>query len=99
MSDAITGACLCGAVAYAAEGPFPVFQYCHCSRCRRFTGSAHAANVWLNQTGTMLIVPAGTIEGDIPTRPTANIMCASRAPWYVPTSELETHEALPPRKG
>ncbi|MCG6938790.1 MAG: GFA family protein [Gammaproteobacteria bacterium] len=22
-----------------------VFQYCHCSRCRKFTGSAHAANI------------------------------------------------------
>ena len=22
-----------------------VFQHCHCSRCRKFTGSAHAANI------------------------------------------------------
>lgn len=45
-TETVTGACLCGAVAYAADGPFPVFQYCHCSRCRRFTGSAYGANLF-----------------------------------------------------
>lgn len=40
------GGCLCGAVAYEAEPPFATFQYCHCSRCRRFTGSAYAANLF-----------------------------------------------------
>lgn len=139
MTDSITGACLCCAVAYAADGPFTLFQYCHCSRCRRFTGSAHGANLfcppsqfrwtrgeenvqryalpeakhfatafcktcgssmpWTNQTNTMVIIPAGTVDGDIPKRPAANIMWASRAPWYVPSSELDSHDALPPRKG
>ena len=41
----VTGSCLCGAVTYQYSGPVRVFQYCHCSRCRKFTGSAHAANI------------------------------------------------------
>ena len=41
------GSCLCGSVAYAIEPPFKGFQYCHCSRCRKFTGSAHAANIFV----------------------------------------------------
>jgi hypothetical protein len=41
----ISGSCLCGAVTYRYTGPVRVFQYCHCSRCRKFTGSAHAANI------------------------------------------------------
>ena len=41
------GSCLCGSVAYAIEPPFKEFQYCHCSRCRKFTGSAHAANIFV----------------------------------------------------
>lgn len=41
----ITGSCLCGEVAYQYTGPVKVFQYCHCSRCRKFTGAAHAANI------------------------------------------------------
>lgn len=39
------GSCLCGSVAYEIEPPYAFFQYCHCSRCRKFTGSAHAANI------------------------------------------------------
>ena len=45
MSKSTRGSCLCGAVSYRFHGPEYVFQYCHCSRCRKFTGSAHAANI------------------------------------------------------
>jgi hypothetical protein len=44
------GSCLCGSVVYEIEPPFSVFQYCHCSRCRKFTGSAHAANLFVPPT-------------------------------------------------
>jgi len=39
------GSCLCGSVSYQLSGPIKVFQYCHCSRCQKSTGSAHAANI------------------------------------------------------
>ena len=42
---AITGSCLCGHIRYAVKGHTGIFQYCHCSRCRKMTGSAHAANI------------------------------------------------------
>ena len=45
--DIIKGSCLCGAVNYQIEGPFKIFQYCHCSRCRKFTGSAYASNLFV----------------------------------------------------
>ena len=45
--DIINGSCLCGAVNYQIEGPFKIFQYCHCSRCRKFTGSAYASNLFV----------------------------------------------------
>ena len=38
------GRCLCGAVAFVAELPFERFVHCHCSRCRKATGTAHASN-------------------------------------------------------
>lgn len=41
----ISGSCLCGEVTYQFVGPVNVFQYCHCSRCQKFTGSAHASNI------------------------------------------------------
>ena len=39
------GSCLCGEVNYEITGTLGIFQYCHCSRCRKFTGSAYAANI------------------------------------------------------
>ena len=41
------GQCLCGAVRYVitAEAPEAMFL-CHCSRCRKETGTIHCANVF-----------------------------------------------------
>ena len=41
----VTGSCLCGEVTYQYIGPIKIFQYCHCTRCQKFTGSAHASNI------------------------------------------------------
>jgi len=41
----IKGSCLCGAVEYAIPAHTGNFQYCHCSRCRKTGGAAHAANL------------------------------------------------------
>jgi hypothetical protein len=46
-NDAIEGSCVCGAVHYSYAPPARNFQYCHCSRCRKGSGSAHAANVFV----------------------------------------------------
>ena len=46
-SKTIRGGCLCGKVAFEIQGPFEGFRYCHCSRCRKATGSAHAANIFI----------------------------------------------------
>lgn len=46
MSDkALSGSCLCGKVTYSITRHFGIFQYCHCSRCRKFTGSAFSPNL------------------------------------------------------
>jgi hypothetical protein len=47
MDEAIRGSCVCGAVAFRIEGPFRGFQYCHCSRCRKKTGSSNVANIFV----------------------------------------------------
>ena len=36
----LAGKCFCGAVRYAVQGEFLYAAYCHCSNCRRTTGSA-----------------------------------------------------------
>ena len=40
------GSCLCGAVRFEVLGEFERFFLCHCGRCRKDTGSAHAANLF-----------------------------------------------------
>ena len=53
MSHAIqtlSGSCLCGAVSYEVTAPFLRFVYCHCSRCRKSTGSAFASNLYCSPT-------------------------------------------------
>lgn len=34
------GSCLCGAVEYKITGPLGPIMFCHCSRCRKASGSA-----------------------------------------------------------
>lgn len=41
-----SGSCLCGAVRFEIEGSFERFMLCHCSRCRKGSGSAHGANLF-----------------------------------------------------
>ena len=40
----VRGSCLCGSVTYEASKPFEMFVNCHCSRCRKASGTAHTTN-------------------------------------------------------
>lgn len=40
------GSCLCDEITFVIEGEFEQFFFCHCERCRKDTGSAHAANLF-----------------------------------------------------
>lgn len=46
----MNGTCLCGKVRFSVSGEAKLFQYCHCSRCRKITGSAHAANLYIDES-------------------------------------------------
>jgi len=134
----VNGSCFCNKVSYEITGNMGVFQYCHCSRCRKVTGSAHAANLfvapddfqwssgeesvarydppetkyfatafckncgsslpWLSKSGQVVVIPAGTLDGDPGVKPTQNIFCGSRSAWYTAASSLPEYENMPPRK-
>jgi len=138
MSKTTRGSCLCQAVTYQFQGPEYIFQYCHCSRCRKFTGSAFASNIlvdpkqfewlsgedlvgqfdhpdakhfatcfckqcgsslpWLSQSGTAIIIPAGTLDEDPGIKPTQNIFWKDRAPWCASVDALPQYDELQPRK-
>lgn len=55
MTQTHSGSCQCGAVTYEVTGDFERFMLCHCKRCRKNTGSAHASNLFMpNGTLTWL---------------------------------------------
>ena len=43
----LTGSCLCGAVQFRVTGEPARFLHCHCSRCRKATGTGHASNLFV----------------------------------------------------
>lgn len=121
-----TGGCLCGSVRFEVVGALDGFFLCHCSRCRKGSGSSHAANVfsrsaklcWLSgasqvalyevpetrharsfcatcgsalptlqMDGTLLVIPAGSLETALSLRPQGHLFMDSRADW---DEQLET---------
>lgn len=87
-----SGSCLCGKVSYEFSGNLGIFQYCHCSRCRKFTGSAFASNIlvalddfkWI--TGNELV---GRFEPE-ETKHFATSFCkncGSSLPWKAKTNK------------
>jgi hypothetical protein len=43
----LKGSCLCGATKYEVTGEPTRFFHCHCSRCRKATGTGHASNLFV----------------------------------------------------
>jgi hypothetical protein len=134
MTQPVSGGCACGAVTFEIAGSFEAFFLCHCARCRKDTGSAHAANLFsssatiewrtgqervktyrvpdsrheksfcrdcgsalpgLQMNGTLLVVPAGSLDSEIAMRPTAHICCASRADWDEDLESVLCLDGLP----
>lgn len=129
------GSCLCNAVSFEIEGDVKGFFLCHCSRCRKITGSAHASNLfmmepklrWLSgeehvktyrhpncrftksfcdicgsalpsgKPDGRVVIPAGSLDTDVETRPNAHIFVGSKANWEFDLEKVEKFEELPKR--
>jgi hypothetical protein len=51
----IQGSCLCGGVAFEMTGTPLRVQHCHCSRCRKVRGTAHATNLFVPLDGIRFV--------------------------------------------
>ena len=67
----LTGGCLCGAVRYAVADDFRYAMNCHCSNCRRTTGSAfkpiagiQREKLQLTAGADHLLIHGGEVEHD-----------------------------------
>ena len=47
----VRGSCLCGDVRFVLDGPPLTARHCHCGRCRRARGAAHASNLMVESKG------------------------------------------------
>ncbi len=50
----INGSCLCGAVSFTIDGSINSARFCHCGKCRKFSGSS--AGVWASAERSQLSV-------------------------------------------
>ena len=57
-----TGSCLCGAVTYEIAGELEPVQLCHCSMCRRASGTAFAANMPVRAADFRVVSGAATLK-------------------------------------
>jgi hypothetical protein len=56
------GSCLCGSVQYEIAGELGEFGYCHCTSCRKASGSAHAANAPVDRAQFRLVSGDDTLR-------------------------------------
>ena len=129
-----TGGCLCGAVRFEVLGAFEGFFLCHCSRCRKGSGSSHASNLFskaaelrwlageahvtvfqlpetrhvrsfcsicgsalpnLQMNGTLLVIPAGSLDTEVTLRPKGHLFMDSRANWDEELENLPKFGSFP----
>lgn len=55
------GSCLCGKVRFEIAGGFEHFFLCHCSRCRKGSGSAHGANLFATNAEIAWLLGEGNV--------------------------------------
>ena len=54
MADIHEGGCLCGKVRYSVEGNPVVAGVCHCTFCKRRTGSAFGVAAYFDESGVQI---------------------------------------------
>jgi hypothetical protein len=76
MKAVIEGGCLCGAVRFSLKNQFAKFYLCHCSQCRKITGSSNAANLFTSpQNIEWLSGQTGMKRHDYPGRGFTSVFC------------------------
>ena len=54
MSTQFSGGCLCGAVRYTCDGEPVMSGHCHCTDCRRSSGSGHCSHLLVPEVSIAL---------------------------------------------
>jgi hypothetical protein len=83
----LSGSCLCGRVRYTVSGEAQRFYHCHCSRCRKASGTGHATNLFVQgsltwNSGEELIRTFKLPEAERFTNSFCEV-CGSRMPRFI----------------
>jgi len=73
----IRGSCLCGAVAYEADGAFEEVHHCHCTRCRKHHGAAFATYARVAAAGFRFVRGAEHVRSHRSSPPVARTFCGT----------------------
>ena len=108
----IRGSCLCGGVRFEIERAVGPFEFCHCNRCRKASGSAFVAGLGVRAQDFRLlqgreligVYEAPILESPPPYRTSFCTRCGSPVPdppsgstWFeVPAGLLENDPELRP---
>jgi hypothetical protein len=72
----ISGSCLCGETRFSCEDRFSQFHWCHCTQCRKGSGSAHAANLFTEPGNIRWLAGQDNIRRyDVPGRTISSAFC------------------------
>ena len=105
LARVLYGSCLCGDVGYRISGAPLRMVNCHCENCRR-ARSAAFATAFCRRCGSdlprvtrgesVVVVPAGSLDGDPGIRPQAHVCVSEKASWYEITDDLPQYAQGPP---
>lgn len=73
----LTGSCLCGQAKYSIEAEVRDFYYCHCSQCRKITGSNCAANILVKRVEVAWTGDEHLRRFDVPGRSFTKVFCTT----------------------
>jgi hypothetical protein len=108
-SQTLSGSCLCGAVRYTTTGEAVRFYHCHCSRCRKASGTGHASNLFVKGSLAVLGGEDRIASYKVPEaeRFTTSFCrtCGSRLPQFIekigmvliPAGSLDVEPAIAPQ--
>jgi hypothetical protein len=87
------GSCLCGGVTFVVEGEPLRVQNCHCQRCRKARGTAHASNLFTTASGVRITSGEDLIDSyKVPeARYYTNVFCrrcGSKLPRFDPDRNI-----------
>ena len=77
MAGVVHGSCLCGGVSFEVALPFRRANYCHCSRCRKHSGTAALAQARVPREQFRLLAGEELIRTFRPDEGKAKAFCAA----------------------